>query len=165
MNSVNEKETIDRVKNFSNILLGSVLNRAITSSLDDLADQMEDYYAVLPLPYINPQFEELFPAFLMARKSAYRQKICLDEDPVVSSSTYEETQARKKEDKEEHDYLKDRQLIVTIATTLMHQINDGVMMKESKRNISKELLKPMFFLNFYPRKDLDKVTTHGKKAK
>jgi len=55
----------------------------------------------------------------------------------------------------------------------MHQITNGMMMRESRREVDKELLKPMFFIKYYPRKEKERertslskeAATSSKKAK
>lgn len=63
--------------------------------------------------------------------------------------------------------------MIAVARTLMHQITNGMMMRESRREVDKELLKPMFFIKYYPRKEKERertslskeAATSSKKAK
>jgi len=81
--AVSEAETINRVKNFSNVILNSVLKVAITNSLESLATKLEEFYAMLPLPFIAPQFEVHFPPHLLGKKHHYRLKYFLEHETVT----------------------------------------------------------------------------------
>ena len=78
-----DKETIEKVKSFSNVLLGSVLKLAITNSLDDLGEKMDEYFAVLPLPFISNENKPLFPAYLIGKQNYYRRKLLMDYEEIV----------------------------------------------------------------------------------
>ena len=150
--AISETETVTRVRNFANILLASVLKSAITKSLETLASQLEEYFALLPLPTIAPAFESFFPQYMLGRKEAYRRKLFFEYE-TVGSYAYD----KQNESKEVNGYKEDRKIVIAVAHTLMHQITNGIMMRESHRDIDKELLKPMFFLQFYPRKEPEKT--------
>jgi len=79
-NEAFERETLKRVCDFSTTMAHDATKICIKESLESLMEDLEEYYALLPLPVVSYDILEKLPKHILNKREKYRRDLCLRSD-------------------------------------------------------------------------------------
>lgn len=83
-NELVEEETIGKFLYFANTHMQSSIKFSIQTSFRELLENLERYYAVLPLPYLDQEIVNLIPEYIIEKRVAQREYFGLEKENVIN---------------------------------------------------------------------------------
>jgi len=150
-NEAQEKESLKRVCDFSTTMAHDAIKVCIRESLEDLMTNFEEYYALLPLPTISKEINDMLPPYIQEQRTKYREKFCLPDEEFYELTTESEKEASETTNQAGATN-SDGNMIKAVVIGIMEDlINGGTFFKQGFIPFESLRVKPFFLIKHIPR--------------